>query len=201
MKRLLYIEDSPVTQKLMRRRLEAEAAITVASNLREARGLLAAEPFDLVLADVYLPDGSSLELVRELRTRFSPVECPIILISSAMDQLLQIQCLQAGTNDCFPSPTPWDVLIGAVRRMLESPYVRPTDTQTVAVTFVEGTAGNGFWIYCPELELKLSGENAAALRDQMVKQLRKAIKEGKALPALRSVKVSERVINVTEPSG
>ena len=196
MKRILYIEDNPVTQKLMHRHLKALAAITVAATFKEGQLLLRDQTFDLVLADVNLPDGNALDLVRELRARYSPSQLPVILVSAAMDQLLKVQSLQAGANECFPMPTPWPILLGTVQRMLDCPYVRPNDFGAVAVTWIEGTAGDHFWVYCPELNLRLDGQDQGALREAMAEQVRNSARDNSRLEYVNQVKVTARLVEI-----
>jgi signal transduction histidine kinase/CheY-like chemotaxis protein len=68
-RRILVVEDHPDSQVFMRALLAgAGHRVEVADSLSEARRLLAAGGgYDVVLVDVELPDGSGLELVRELQ--------------------------------------------------------------------------------------------------------------------------------------
>ena len=201
MKRVLYVEDNSVTRILVRRQLAPVAEILTAASLGEARMMLRGQAFDLVLADVNLPDGNSLDLVTELRSHYSPTQLPIILVSAGMDQRLRIRALHAGANDCFPMPTPWATLIEAVRQMLNHPYVQPNDLGVVAVTWVEGTIDNRFWLYCPELNLRLEGEALDIMRQTMEQRLQGAIAAGAGLPFVSRVRVSERLVEVGAEAG
>ncbi|MFO1475477.1 MAG: response regulator [Verrucomicrobiota bacterium] len=174
MKKLLYIEDSPASQLLMKKHLAPLGRVSIAASLAEAGHLLNETGFDLVLADVSLPDGNSLDLVQQLRRRFSPGQLPVIVLSVSMDRLLMAQAFQAGANDCFLKPTPWDQLLPAVQRMLEQPYVRPNETGAIAATWIEGLSGGKPWIFCPQLGLHLAGDDADVLRGRMTDAIRKA---------------------------
>jgi PleD family two-component response regulator len=193
-KQILYIEDNAATQMMVARHLGSVAQLTVGASLGEARKLLSGRVFDLLLLDVYLPDGSSLELVSELRQRMTPQQLPVILVSSSMDQLLRAQAMRAGANDCFQMPVPWAVLTETVKKMLEEPYVRAGTEEAIAVTFVEGLAGNRGWIYCPELGVRLEGESAEQLRGEMMERLHEAQKRGVTFPFVRQVKVSQHLM-------
>ena len=68
--RILLVEDHPLTAKLLGRLLSADGhdvatAPTIATALRAADE----HPFDLVLSDLTLPDGSGLDLMPLLRDR------------------------------------------------------------------------------------------------------------------------------------
>jgi DNA-binding response OmpR family regulator len=86
---ILIIEDELPNRVLMRAVLDLaersevrEAVIREAGDLASGRVALDAEPVDLVLLDVRLPDGSGLDLLRELRAAAS-ANTPRILILSA----------------------------------------------------------------------------------------------------------------------
>jgi DNA-binding response OmpR family regulator len=86
---ILIIEDELPNRVLMRAVLDRaersevrEAVIREAGDLASGRVALDAEPVDLVLLDVRLPDGSGLDLLRELRAAAS-ADAPRILILSA----------------------------------------------------------------------------------------------------------------------
>lgn len=70
--RVLLVEDEPLNRALVRAILARETdhpgiALLEADTIAEARRILTAEPVDVVLLDVRLPDGSGLDLAGELR--------------------------------------------------------------------------------------------------------------------------------------
>ncbi len=68
--RILLVEDHGDTASIMRRLLEAEGhTVMHAADVATALGLATAEPFDVLLSDLGLPDGSGHDLLRELRRR------------------------------------------------------------------------------------------------------------------------------------
>jgi PAS domain S-box-containing protein len=66
--RILLVDDHEDTAKAMRRLLEREGyAITLAFNVNDALGEFGRSDFDLLISDIGLPDGSGLELMRQIR--------------------------------------------------------------------------------------------------------------------------------------
>lgn len=201
MKRVLYIEDNHAMQKVVERHLEGLAEMRMAASLNEARLTLRDHKFDLLLADVHLPDGNSLDLVWELRRRYSADQLPIIMVSASMDRPLTVQSLHVGANDCFAMPIHMTVLVAAVARMLDRPYVRPNDLGSRVVNWVEGTSGDLFWVYCPELNLRLDGEHSEAVREAMIQRVQSSVATGAVLPFVGSVKATERLVEISGPGG
>lgn len=65
--RLLIVEDHPDTAELLAGLLELRGyEVRTAGSVREALDLASAEPFDLVLSDVGLPDESGYVLMKKL---------------------------------------------------------------------------------------------------------------------------------------
>jgi DNA-binding response OmpR family regulator len=66
MVRILLVEDDPDVQPLLEHMLVMEGYhVTVAGSVAVASSLLGAQPFDLVICDVHLPDGSGLKIAEQ----------------------------------------------------------------------------------------------------------------------------------------
>ena len=70
---LLHIEDDRDLAQITRTLVEEIADYTCALTLEESRQLLAKEQFDVILLDLYLPDGSGLELMDIIRQQTAQV--------------------------------------------------------------------------------------------------------------------------------
>jgi|GEM_PF-1718035 len=100
--RVLYLEDNPLDADLTRRELFRQAPeieLKVAANLCAALEAVAGErpPFDLILTDLQLPDGSGLELLARVRERELPLA--VVIITGAGDQEAAVAALMAGADD------------------------------------------------------------------------------------------------------
>jgi PAS domain S-box-containing protein len=68
--RVLLVEDHHDTLQIMRRVLISLGYVVLtATTVKEATALLVAEPVDLLLSDIGLPDGSGLEIMQAIRMR------------------------------------------------------------------------------------------------------------------------------------
>lgn len=99
---LLIVDDNPADRNLVADLLDGSAVeyvITEAATLREARRCLAGAegPFDVVLIDVRLPDGSGVDLIPELQGLLEP---PAILVLSGLaEEREAIDVVRAGAYD------------------------------------------------------------------------------------------------------
>jgi CheY-like chemotaxis protein len=68
---LLVVDDHPPTLQVLERLLTRDGhRVVVASSIAAARSAAAAQPFDAVISDLGLPDGSGVVLMSELRDRY-----------------------------------------------------------------------------------------------------------------------------------
>ncbi|AYF75625.1 response regulator [Nocardia yunnanensis] len=96
------------------------------SSLAAARKALAEQDFDLALVDVYLPDGSGVELVRELR-------CDAMMLTAATESATIRAAITAGAFGYLVKPFDHAALAARLagyaryRRLLEAPEVTAGD--------------------------------------------------------------------------
>jgi DNA-binding response OmpR family regulator len=115
--RILCIEDEPDTCELLATVLTGEGYEFVSvGSLAEGLRLIQTEHFDLYILDERLPDGSGLELARQIR-QFDP-HTPILFESAnAAAQAVQ-QGLEAGAQAYLTKPYDPYVLAARVSELL-----------------------------------------------------------------------------------
>jgi CheY-like chemotaxis protein len=103
--RILLAEDNPVNRTLAVRLMEREGhRLRVTANGREALAVFQAEPFDLVLMDVQMPEMDGFEATAAIRAheRTAGGHLPIIAMTAFAMKGDAEQCLAAGM-DCYVS--------------------------------------------------------------------------------------------------
>lgn len=114
--RLLIVEDDPKIAEIQRRfveRLDAVELSGIAHTLADARDLVEVLQPDLVLLDVYFPDGNGLELLRQLRARNSATD--VILITAAREVDTVRSALRGGVFDYILKPLVYERLEEAIQ--------------------------------------------------------------------------------------
>lgn len=115
----ILIEDEPQIRRFVRATLEAEGwQVFEAETVH--RGTLDAgtrKP-DLLIVDLGLPDGSGLDLIREVRG-WSNV--PIVVLSARTEESDKIAALDAGADDYLTKPFGVGELMARVRANLRRP--------------------------------------------------------------------------------
>ena len=113
---ILLVEDeesitTPLAEALERDGFRAEVAHTVADGLARGR---AVRP-DLVLLDLMLPDGSGLDVCRELRASSN---VPIIILSARGEEADRVVGLELGADDYVVKPFSAREVIARIRAVL-----------------------------------------------------------------------------------
>ncbi len=118
--RLLIVEDDHKIAEIQRRFVERLPDIElcgIAHTLADARDLIEIMSPDLILLDVYFPDGNGLDLLRELRAHDSRSD--VILITAAKEVDTLRSALRGGVFDYILKPLVFERLEEAVNRYKE----------------------------------------------------------------------------------
>jgi len=115
--RLLLIEDDQmISESLCTALRQSGYAVDVATNYQTGKMSLVNEKYDLVLLDLGLPDGSGLEILKDLRARREQVP---VLIVTARDTLKDvITGLDHGADDYMIKPFALEELEARIRVLL-----------------------------------------------------------------------------------
>ena len=123
---LLVVDDNEDNRYTLTRRLNREGYknLTTATNGREALERLTAQPFDLVLLDVMMPDMNGYEVLEHVKANASLRDVPIIMIS-ALDEIESvIRCIELGAEDYLNKPFNPTLLRARVGALLEKKRLR-----------------------------------------------------------------------------
>ena len=101
--RILLVEDDAVLGSVMLRSLQdAGHRVDLAITLAQARHFWLVQPFDAVLLDLNLPDGSGLAALREARARNDRTPTLVLTARNRTDE--RIAGLDAGADDYLGKP-------------------------------------------------------------------------------------------------
>ena len=117
MSHLLLIDDDLELCDLLSRWLSQEGFVVAASHDgQQARQQLQANSPDAVILDVMLPDGSGLELLKQLRQEHP--ELPVLMLSARGEPLDRILGLELGADDYLAKPCDPRELTARLRAVL-----------------------------------------------------------------------------------
>jgi two-component system phosphate regulon response regulator PhoB len=118
--KILIIEDEPDIRKTLEYNISREGyEVTSASSLSEARQSLELSSFSLLLLDLMLPDGSGLDLFRELKQDKSKSSMSVIILTAKDDEVDKVVGFELGADDYVTKPFSVRELILRVKAVLK----------------------------------------------------------------------------------
>jgi two-component system, OmpR family, KDP operon response regulator KdpE len=129
--RILVVDDEPQIVRGLRLILRDAGYVVDAAETREqALAAVAARPPDAIVLDLVLPDGTGVDVCREVR-RWSRL--PIVVLSAVGDEREKVRALDAGADDYITKPFGIDELLARVRAVLRRSALDGQDEPTLAV--------------------------------------------------------------------
>jgi len=119
--RVLVAEDSLVNQKLVTALLERQGhRVVVAANGKEAVAAFHAQPFDLVLMDLQMPEMDGLEATAAIRVaeKHSGSHVPIVAMTAHAMPGDRERCLESGMDEYLAKPIRGPRLVAAIEAVL-----------------------------------------------------------------------------------
>jgi signal transduction histidine kinase/CheY-like chemotaxis protein len=103
---VLYVEDDEVNRVLMQAILALRPGLRLrmAATGAQATTLALAQPPDLLLVDLHLPDTDGFALVEHLRTHATLYRVPVVLVSAAVGPEERSRATALGLVDCWSKP-------------------------------------------------------------------------------------------------
>ncbi len=147
---LLIIDDDPQIRESLRSAVAEDAyRFFEAGSFAEGRALIAKQRADLILLDVFLGDGSGVELLEEARRR-NPDQC-VVMISGESDIATALQAIRLGAYDFLEKPLGRSKLRVTVRNALAS-VTRTSEVRDLRQAQLERASFTGASAAIHELE-------------------------------------------------
>ena len=130
---VLLVEDDPAIARSIIYVLERDGlVVTHCLLLGDARRQLMLRPPDILILDIGLPDGSGLDLCREVRASSThAASLPVLILSAHGEELDRVLGLELGADDYVSKPFSPRELLARVRSLLRrARMVQPTALAT-----------------------------------------------------------------------
>ena len=139
MNTILIIDDEPIIRKLLARMMELEGyEVFQASDRASGLKLLTAKTPQLVLCDVFLPDGNGVEMVKEIK-ELQP-ETEVILLTAHGNIPDGVQAIKNGAFDYITKGDDNNKIIPIISRAMEKINSRPVQPSGSTVVPVRESA-------------------------------------------------------------
>lgn len=139
MNTILIIDDEPIIRKLLARMMELEGyEVFQAADRASGLKLLTAKTPQLVLCDVFLPDGNGVEMVKEIK-ELQP-ETEVILLTAHGNITDGVQAIKNGAFDYITKGDDNNKIIPIISRAMEKINSRPVQPSGSTVVPVRESA-------------------------------------------------------------
>ena len=136
--RILVLDDDAAIRTVVAQALKRDGhRITTAATIAEAEVQLAANPPDVLISDVVLPDGNGLDLVE--RVVCAQPGLPVIILSAQNTLTTAVRSTEVGAFDYLPKPFDLDALSRTVQSALargSGTIAEPIDAEDSALPLI-----------------------------------------------------------------
>jgi DNA-binding NtrC family response regulator len=116
--KILVVDDDRSICKLLGSILQMETyPFRVATSAEQARRIIAEEPFDILISDIYLGDGSGLHLLEHMKSVNGDAEVVIMTAHGSVETA--VRAVRDGAFDYVSKPFAVDDILGILRRIQE----------------------------------------------------------------------------------
>ena len=130
--RILIVDDITANRDILHRLLaDAGCETAQARDHATARAQVSAMRFDAIFLDIRMPDGSGLQLLRELRV-IQP-QVPIIAYTALAFEQDRAQFLAAGCDDFLAKPVAAETLFNILEKLLGLSFIREWEAPTAQI--------------------------------------------------------------------
>ena len=117
---ILIIEDEPDIRKTLEYNISREGyKVVCASSLSNGKEQINSSDFSLILLDLMLPDGSGLDLCREIKSDKDKSSTPIIILTAKDDEVDKVVGFELGADDYVTKPFSVRELILRIKAVLK----------------------------------------------------------------------------------
>jgi len=159
----LVVDDEQAIQKMLTLLLvkAGDIAVDCASSLSEAEHFLGEKRYDLVIADIYLGNGTGIDLLRRIREYDKKAQ--VVLITGHPEADSAAEALRLGASDYLAKPFTPQQIIGIVKRAVRTKHLmEQNERQQANLNAIFHSASDG--IILVDRDDHLAQINQAAMR-------------------------------------
>lgn len=117
---ILIVEDEPDIRKTIEYNFLKEGfKVSLAGSISRGRDIVFSDSINLIILDLMLPDGSGLDLCRELKSNSSYAKIPIVILTAKSDEVDRVVGFELGADDYVTKPFSVRELILRVKAILK----------------------------------------------------------------------------------
>ena len=129
---ILIAEDSPTQAEQLKYILEKHNyRVLVAKDGKEAMGMVIEHSPSLVITDIVMPVMNGYDLCKEIKSRESTMNIPVILLTSFSRSEDVMEGLSCGADNFLTKPFQEDYLVSSIEQILSDKEIQKSETVKV----------------------------------------------------------------------
>lgn len=117
--RVLLVDDDEFIRRIIAQMLrQAGLEVHSVSTLESGRQILKAVEPEMLLLDYQLPDGTGLDLLRELKSSPAFQKIPVVMLTGKSDKQVIFDCVSLGAADFIVKPVQQSALLSKIKTHL-----------------------------------------------------------------------------------
>jgi len=122
---ILVVDDNRMNRLKLSRGLEQQGhTFALAENGQQALEMVRAQPFDLVLLDIVMPEMDGYQVLEHIKRDSVLRDIPVIVISALDEMESVVKCIKMGAEDYLPKPFNPVLLKARIEACLEKKWLR-----------------------------------------------------------------------------
>ncbi len=102
---ILVVDDDLLNRILLSTNLREDGyTVALAEDGRQALEMLGAQPYDVVLLDLLMPEMDGYQVLAQMKANSSWRNIPVIIVSSLDEMESILRCIEMGATDYLPKP-------------------------------------------------------------------------------------------------
>jgi DNA-binding response OmpR family regulator len=127
---ILVVDDNRLNRIKLAHSLQQEGhSSAMAENGRQAIEMIGAEPFDLVLLDIVMPEIDGYQVLEQMKSDSHLRDIPVIVISALDEMESVVKGIKMGAEDYLPKPFDPVLLKARISACLEKKWLRDQELE------------------------------------------------------------------------
>lgn len=119
--KILVVDDDQISSQILSQRLTKRGfTVTCVESGKECLDMLLNDTPDVILLDIVMPEMTGLQVLQYVRTVYSSIDIPIIMVTAITDVAVIVEALKFGANDYIQKPVNIDIVEARINSQINA---------------------------------------------------------------------------------
>lgn len=118
---ILIVDDDEINSEMLKKRINKRGfQVETVNSGKKALAYLEVNHPKIILLDILMPDMTGIDVLTEIRKKFSPLEISIIMVTAKSEVSDIVEALKIGANDYIQKPVNIDIAEARLKTQLQA---------------------------------------------------------------------------------